>query len=134
MVITLSLFSQSNQLLAFGRKDREQKTSLKYSKKQGSVAPTPADIQDLPQVDLAGYPIEFTALVRITGNEPHTHAVLSDTETGKVYRVVPLESEKLLYSYQGFSLLVTGTILDEPEKDPEYFYDGTINPSGWKVQ
>ena len=132
MVIALPLFSDSPQLLALGCKDRGKNKSSPPLLKQ--IPMIPENVDNLPQLELSGYPTEFTAMVRITGNEPHTHAVLRDTETSKSYRVSPLETEKLLYSYQGVYLLVTGTIIDEPEEDPACFSDGTINPSAWKVQ
>lgn len=131
IVIFLPLFLESHHLVAFGRKERaEAEKTSHFLKNPPELS---KNVEDLPQHALTGYTIEFTALVGIIGNEPHTHAVLSDTKTGIVYRVCPLESEKLLYSYQGHHLRVTGKIIDEPADSLVFSYDATINPSGWKV-
>ena len=111
----------------FGRKDRV---------KQGKPAlSAPADrVRGLSAVQDAASAIVFSARVLITGNEPHTKAMLTDTVSGKNYLVVPEETEKRLYDYQGYDLQVTGRLLETGALTGPFPADGIVNPDGWTVE
>lgn len=131
IMILFSVLVMSAWSCASGKNNTRSDTGQTQLLRDRPADPAPAGSAQLSP-DLTGTEITLRGTVFMTGNEPHVYTMFASE--GKNYGIFPQAAVLELADYQGYTIEVSGLLLDTAKAVPGLLpSDGVIAPRQWKI-